>query len=70
MYSVGEPSWSWIPRDHILGCENSLFSPLVAAGDALRGGYSSRNVLSGEERGETVMQQLLRKEVTKNGAYM
>ena len=25
------------------------------AGDALRGGYSSRNVFSGEERGETVM---------------
>ena len=28
MYSVGEPSWSWIPRDHILACENSLLSPL------------------------------------------
>ena len=35
----------------LVACENSRFSSLFAAGDV----YSSRNVLSGEERGETAV---------------
>ena len=42
-----------IPIGKDEACENIRFSSLFAAGDVSRGGFSARNVPTGEERGET-----------------